>query len=158
MKLALALLLAGCALATAQTEVAMWDSCGGMSSHGLNATNDSIKCPAGSYCNFYNEWFWQCQPDGTSFSQRTDTYTYPVDCDNRIPLYGSCGGISSDAKADEPDADVCCPIGTACRYYNEYFWQCQPVAYNAPPEAPDRWSTGCNGEKAVTWGACGGTD
>ena len=69
---------------------------------------------------------------------------------NRVPLWGSCGGISSGAGANAPDAAVCCPSGTVCRFYNEYFWQCQPINYAAPPEAVDVWSTGCNGEKVST--------
>ena len=65
----------------AATDVAMWDACGGRSSFGQNASDPSVACPAGSYCNFFNEWFWQCQPDGTATAMPdTETVTYPTDC------------------------------------------------------------------------------
>jgi hypothetical protein len=71
----------------------------------------------------------------------------PCAVQHRIALWGACGGLSSGAAANAPDANVCCPSGTTCRFYNEFFWQCQPINYAAPPEAVDVWSTGCNGEK-----------
>jgi hypothetical protein len=38
-------------------QVALWDQCGGKSSKaGANATDASICCPAGTTCNFYNDW------------------------------------------------------------------------------------------------------
>jgi hypothetical protein len=38
-------------------QVALWDQCGGKGSRaGANATEQSICCPAGTTCNFYNEW------------------------------------------------------------------------------------------------------
>jgi hypothetical protein len=108
----------------AATDVAMWDACGGMSSYGQNASDPSVACPAGSYCNFYNEWFWQCQPDASDVSEAaTQTETYPVPCAVSTATLGMsmhrcmcCCGLSRSERWMDVPWFVPVSVASADRY------------------------------------------
>ena len=102
----------------AATDVAMWDACGGRSTYGQNASDPSVACPAGSYCNFYNEWFWQCQPDASDVSEAaTQTVTYPVACAVSTVTLGMsmhrcmcCCGLSRSERWMDVPGSFRCPL------------------------------------------------
>jgi hypothetical protein len=54
------------------------------------------------------------------------------------------------AGINAPDPGICCESGTLCKFYNEYFWQCQPRGYVPLPE-PEATFDGpsCKGKTQV---------
>jgi hypothetical protein len=49
--------------------------------------------------------------------------------------------------ANISDPLACCPAGSTCNFYNQYFWQCQPVGYKPSPAPNVTWSSSCTGTK-----------
>jgi hypothetical protein len=109
-------------------------------------------CPAGSTCQRLHEWFSQCRPGGTSYGTcdqvrahrrpgcvprlasrdgapstqyAAPPHTPPHPPPTQVPLWASCGGLSSKSGANATDGSVCCPAGTTCNYYN--IWQATPA-------------------------------
>jgi hypothetical protein len=54
----------------------------------------------------------------------------------QVGAFERCGGRSSPAGVNAPDPSLCCESGSLCKFYNKYFWQCQPKGYVPLPEPP----------------------
>jgi hypothetical protein len=49
-----------------------------------------------------------------------------------------------------PDPEYCCADGTLCKFYDKYFWQCQPRGYVPLPEpASTHDAAACSGKIKV---------
>jgi hypothetical protein len=69
---------------------------------------------------------------------------------SQVAAFRRCGGRSAMAGINAPDPGICCESGTLCKFYNEYFWQCQPRGYVPLPE-PEATFDGpsCKGKTQV---------
>ncbi len=48
----------------------------------------------------------------------------------QVPLWdGACGGWDSVSNNNASNPERCCPLGSACAYYNELYWRCVPDFY-----------------------------
>jgi hypothetical protein len=50
----------------------------------------------------------------------SDTCPHPPCC-LQVRLWASCGGRSSPAGTNATDSSLCCPAGTSCKHYNEWW-------------------------------------
>ncbi|BGO95787.1 hypothetical protein NBRC10512_001624 [Rhodotorula toruloides] len=108
--------------------------------------------------------------DEVAIARRAAPSATPVVCQNSVPAWGQCGGMSWTT-------DTCCVAGYICVYSNPYYSQCQPGTASSsssstastssssvfvPPStssilaaSPTPSSTACVG-MSVAYGQCGG--
>jgi hypothetical protein len=85
----------------------------------------------------------------TDLVHHADTVLMSLPC-SQVAAFRRCGGRSAMAGINAPDPGICCESGTLCKFYNEYFWQCQPRGYVPLPE-PEATFDGpsCKGKTQV---------
>jgi hypothetical protein len=84
----------------------------------------------------------------TDLVHHADTVLMSLPCSQ--VAFRRCGGRSAMAGINAPDPGICCESGTLCKFYNKYFWQCQPRGYVPLPE-PEATYDGatCSGKTQV---------
>uniref|UniRef100_A0A7S1X728 CBM1 domain-containing protein n=2 Tax=Tetraselmis chuii TaxID=63592 RepID=A0A7S1X728_9CHLO len=90
---------------------------------GFCSWNGCIGIANPDYANWCSQSESRCAAcgSGTWCNGDEDSAPPPTGCSEVLPLWGKCGGVDRDYST------LCCPDGSTCEYFNQWYSQCKPA-------------------------------